>query len=81
VLPVKIIVDSDGGIAIREVLQTAKIQPGDWVEIIHSSNKITIGAAKCPKVKGTIRTAVGMLKDRTDLAGEMLRIREDEDDR
>lgn len=39
-LPVKKRVKFDGTIAMREVLTMAKIQPGDWVEIIPAENKI-----------------------------------------
>ena len=37
--------------------------------------------AKRTKPKGDIKAAAGILRDRNDLTDEMLRIREDEDDR
>lgn len=80
-LPVKKRIEPDGRIAIGEVLKMAKIQPGDWVEITPANNKITIKITKRIKPKGTIRAAAGILKDRNNLVEEMLRVREDEDDR
>ena len=80
-LPVKKRVDQHGRIAIGEVLKMTKIRPGDWVEITPSTNKITIKVAKKIKPKGVVRAAAGILKDRPELVEEMLRIREEEDDR
>ncbi|WP_104370440.1 hypothetical protein [Desulfocucumis palustris] len=80
-LPVKKKVEPDGRIAIGEVLRMAKIQPGDWVEIIPTNNKVTIKITKRRKPKGAVRAAAGILKDRDSLVEEMLRVREDEDDR
>ncbi|MEW6662453.1 MAG: hypothetical protein AB1447_08730 [Bacillota bacterium] len=59
----------------------SKIQPGDWVEITTSTNKITIKVTKKIKPKGVVRAAAGILKDRPELVEEMLRIREEEDER
>lgn len=58
----------------------AKIKPGDWVEITPAKNKITIKIAKRKKPKGAVRAAAGILNNNA-LVEEMLRIREDEDDR
>ncbi len=80
-LPVKKRIEPDGRIAIGEVLKMAKIQPGDWVEITSAKNKITIKMTKRIKPKGAIRAAAGILKNRNSLVAEMLRVREDEDDR
>lgn len=80
-LPVKKRVELDGRIAIGEVLTMAKIQPGDWVVITPANNKITIKMTKRVKPKGAVRAAAGILKDCDSLVEEMLRIREDEDDR
>jgi len=80
-LPVKKRIEPDGRIAIGEVLKVAKIQPGDWVEITPAKNKITIKMTKRVKPKGAIRAAAGILKDRNNLVEDMLRVREDEDDR
>ncbi|MFZ5688752.1 MAG: hypothetical protein ACOY9Y_11365 [Bacillota bacterium] len=80
-LPVKKRVDQHGRIAIGEVLKMSKIQPGDWVEITTSTNKITIKVTKKIKPKGVVRAAAGILKDRPELVEEMLRIREEEDER
>jgi predicted methyltransferase len=80
-LPVKKKVESDGRIAIGEVLNMAKIKPGDWVEITPAKNKITIKIAKRIKPKGAVRAAAGILNNNNTLVEEMLRIREDEDDR
>ena len=80
-LPVKKRIEPDGRIAIGEVLKMAKIQPGDWVEITPAKNKITIKMTKRVKPKGAIRAAAGILKDRNNLVEDMLRVREDEDDR
>jgi len=52
-----------------------------WVEITPGTNKITIKVAKKIKPKGVVRAAAGILKDRPELVEEMLRIREEEDDR
>lgn len=79
--PVKKRVELDGRIAIGEVLKTAKIRPGDWVVITPSDNKITIKMTRRLKPKGAVRAAAGILKDCNTLVEEMLRIREDEDDR
>jgi predicted methyltransferase len=81
VIPVRTRVELDGRISIGEVLKMAKMQPGDWVDITPASNKITIKIARRIKPKGVVRAAAGLLKDRNDLADEMLRAREDEDDR
>lgn len=80
-LPVRKRIEPDGRIAIGEVLKMAKIQPGDWVEITPARNKITIRMTKQIKPKGAIRAAAGILKNRNNLVEEMLRVREDEDDR
>lgn len=80
-LPVKKRVDEHGRIAIGEVLKMSKIQPGDWVEITPGPDKITIRVAKKTKPKGVVRAAAGILKDKPELVDQMLRIREDEDDR
>ncbi len=80
-VPVRRRVELDGRIAIGEVLKMAKMQPGDWVEITPTCNKITIKIARRVKPKGVVRAAAGILKDDDDLADEMLRIREDEDER
>lgn len=80
-LPVKKKVEPDGRIAIGEVLRMAKIKPGDWVEITPTNNKVTIKMTKRRKPKGAVRAAAGILKDRDSLVEEMLRVREDEDDR
>ncbi len=80
-LPVKKRIEADGRIAIGEVLKVARIEPGDWVEITPANNKITIKMTKRIKPKGAIKAAAGILKDSNDLVEEMLRIREDEDDR
>jgi len=80
-LPVKKRIEPDGRIAIGEVLKMAKIQPGDWVEITPANNKITIKMTRRIKPKGAIRAAAGILKGRNNLVEEMLRVREDEDDR
>ncbi|HUW65600.1 MAG TPA: hypothetical protein VMW83_13100 [Spirochaetia bacterium] len=80
-LPVKKRVEPDGRIAIGEVLKMAKIEPGDWVDITPAHKKVTIKTTKRIKPKGAIRAAAGMLKNRSNLVEEMLRIREDEDDR
>jgi len=80
-LPVKKRIEPDGRVAIGEVLKMAKIQPGDWVEITPAKNKITIKMTKRIKPKGAVRAAAGILKDRNNLVEEMLRVREDEDER
>lgn len=80
-LPVKKRVELDGRVAIGEVLTMAKIKPGDWVVITPAENKITIKMTKRQKPKGAVRAAAGILKDCNILVEEMLRIREDEDDR
>ena len=80
-LPVKKRVEPDGRIAIGEMLKMAKIQPGDWVEIIPANNKITIKMTKRMKPKGAVKAAAGIFKDQDNLVEEMLRVREDEDDR
>jgi hypothetical protein len=80
-LPVKKRVDQYGRIDIREVMKISKIKPGDWVEIIPGTNKITIKIGKKIKPKGVVRAAAGILKDSPELVDEMLRIREDENDR
>ncbi|MHB1128244.1 MAG: hypothetical protein ACYC2T_15090 [Bacillota bacterium] len=80
-LPVKKRIDSIGRVSIGEVLEVAKIKPGDWVEVVPGNNKVTIKVSKRTKTKGAVRAAAGILKDRPDLVDEMLRIREDEDDR
>lgn len=80
-IPVKKKVEMDGRISINEVLKMAKIQPGDWVEITPAENKITIKIAKRIKSKGAVRAAAGILKNNDTLVEEMLRIREEEDDR
>lgn len=80
-LPVKKRIEPDGRVAIGEVLKMAKIQPGDWVEITPAENKITIKMTKRIKPKGAVRAAAGILKDRNNLVEEMLRVREDEDER
>ena len=79
-LPVRKRVEPDGRIAIGEVLNL-KIQPGDWVEITPTDNKVTIKMTRRMKPKGAVRAAAGILKDRDSLVEEMLRVREDEDDR
>ena len=80
-LPIKKRIDQHGRIAIGDVLEMSKIQPGDWVEVTPGPNKITIKVAKNLKPKGVVRAAAGILKDRPKLVEEMLRIREEEDDR
>ncbi|CEP67438.1 Uncharacterized [Moorella glycerini] len=80
-LQVKRRVEPGGRITIGEVLKMAKIKPGDWVEIIPGTNKITIKLTKRSKSKGAVLAAAGILKDHPELVEEMLRIREDEDDR
>jgi hypothetical protein len=80
-LSVKKKIEPDGRIAMGEVLKMARIQPGDWVEITPANNKITIKMTKRIKPKGAVKAAAGILKDCDDLVEEMLRIREDEDDR
>ncbi|MCL6639473.1 MAG: hypothetical protein K6T80_07330 [Firmicutes bacterium] len=80
-LPVRKRVEPDGRIAIGEVLKVAEIQPGDWVEITPAKNKVTIKMTKRMKPKGVVRAAAGILKDRDSLVEEMLRVRDDEDDR
>lgn len=80
-LPVKKRVKFDGTIAMREVLTMAKIQPGDWVEIIPAENKIIIRTTNREKTKGAVRAAAGILKDYDGLVDEMLRIRDNENDR
>ncbi len=59
----------------------AKMQPGDWVEITPANNKVTIKIAKRVKPKGVARAAAGILKDDDNLSDEMLRVRDDEDER
>ena len=71
-LPVKKRVDQYGRIDIREVMKISKIKPGDWVEIIPGTNKITIKIGK--KIKPGV-AAAGILKDSPELVDEMLRIR------
>ena len=80
-LPVKKRVGQDGRIAIGDVLRKAQIKPGDLVRITAANNKITIKTIKQVKPKGAVDAAAGILKDRVELVEEMLRIREDEDDR
>ncbi|MHB1127906.1 MAG: hypothetical protein ACYC2T_13305 [Bacillota bacterium] len=72
-------VEEDGTISMGEVLKLAKILPGDLVEIIASTNKITIKAATPQKVKGIVRSVAGIWKERPDLVEELLNIREDEE--
>jgi hypothetical protein len=71
----------NGSIVIREVLNMAKIRPGDWVKITPLNNKVIIETAKQKKPKGAVKAAAGILKDNDSLVDEMLRIREIEDDR
>jgi len=78
-LSVKKRVKLDGSIAIKEVLTMAKIQPGDWVEIIPAENKIIIRTTNRVKTKGAVRAAAGILKDHDGLVNEMLRIRDEND--
>lgn len=80
-LPVKKRVDRDGGIMIGEALKAAKIQPGDGAEIASATNKITIKALEQRKSKGVVIVVAGKWRDRPELAEELLKIREDEDDR
>ncbi|MHB1420709.1 MAG: hypothetical protein ACYCX4_14200 [Bacillota bacterium] len=80
-LPFKKKVEKDGTISMGEVLKLAKILPGDLVEIIPGTNKITIKATAPQKVKGVVRSVAGKWKDRPELVEELLKIREDEDDR
>lgn len=80
-LPVKKRIAPDGSIVIGEVLQMARILPGDLVEIIPAMNKITIKRVTPLKVEGVVRAVAGKWKDRGDLVEDLLRMREDEDDR
>ena len=80
-LPMKKRVGKNGRIVIGRLLKIAKIKPGDWVEITHDKNKITIKRMKRVKPKGVVRAAAGILKEHDNLVDEMLRIREEEDDR
>lgn len=66
---------------IREALKVAKIQPGDLVEIIPRANKITIKPVTPQKTKGVVASVAGRWKNRRDLVEDLMRIREDEDDR
>jgi len=80
-LAVKKRIERDGSILIGDVLKTARIQPGDVVEIIPARNKITIKPVTPQRGKGVVREVAGKWKDRCDLVDELLRIREDECDR
>ncbi|KKM11954.1 hypothetical protein SY88_06065 [Clostridiales bacterium PH28_bin88] len=80
-LHIKKRVERDGRIMIGEVLKVAKIKPGDLVEIVPTTNKITIKAIEPKKPKGVVRAVAGEWKNRPELVEELLRIREDEDDR
>lgn len=74
-------VDQHGRIAIGELLRMSKINPGDWVEITFVSDKITIKPAEKKKPQGVVKAVAGSLRDFPVLVEEMLRIREEEDDR
>lgn len=80
-LAVKRRIERDGSIVIGEVLKMARIQPGDLVEIIPATNKITIKPLTPPRMKGVVRAVAGKWKNRRDLVEDLLGIREDEDDR
>lgn len=81
VLPVRKRVEPDGSILIGEALKMTRIHPGDLVEIIPRTNKITIKPVAPRKTRGVVASVAGKWKNRRDLVEDLLRIREDEDDR
>ncbi|NPV71186.1 MAG: hypothetical protein HPY55_11185 [Firmicutes bacterium] len=80
-VPVRKRVEPDGRIAIGEVLKASRIQPGDLVEIIPAVDRIIIRTVTLPRAEGIVRSVAGKWMNRRDLVEDLLRIREDEDDR
>lgn len=80
-IPIKKKVSEDGSVLIEDALKMAKIEPGDWVKIISTDNKVIIKLTTPKKPKGVIRSVAGILKNEHELVDEMLKIRETEDDR
>ncbi len=74
-------VESDGRIAIGEVLEASRIRPGDLVEIIPGTDRITIRTVSPRGTGGIVRSVAGKWKERPDLAEDLLKERENEDDR
>jgi exosome complex RNA-binding protein Csl4 len=79
-MPIRKKIGNDGSIVIEEALKIAKIEPGDWVRITPTDNKVIIKLTTKKKQKGVVKAAAGILKD-SDLVEKMLRTREVEDDR
>jgi len=80
-LKVKKKIEKDGRIEIGDILKDAKIKPGDWVEVSPYKNKIIIEISKHKQSKGVVNKAAGILKEEPELIEEMLKTREEEDDR
>ncbi|MGE5483451.1 MAG: hypothetical protein ACM3X4_00350 [Ignavibacteriales bacterium] len=74
-------IEPDGRIAIGEALKASRIRPGDLVEIIPAADRTIIRTVTPPKVRGVVRSVAGRWKDRSDLVEDLLKIREDDDDR
>lgn len=79
--PVRKRIEPDGRIAIGEGPKASSIRPGDLVEIIPAAGRIIIRTVTPPRVRGVVRSVAGKWKDRSDLVEDLLRIRENEDDR
>jgi len=80
-LKVKKRIEKDGRIEIGDLLKDAKIKPGDWVEVSPYKDKIVIKISMEPQPKGVVKTAAGILKEDPVLIEEMLKTREEKDDR
>ncbi len=80
-LKVKKKIEKDGRIEINDMLKDAKIKPGDWVEVSPYKNKIIIEISKEKQAKGVVKKAAGILKEEPALIEEMLKAREEENDR
>jgi len=81
VTPVRKRIEPDGRIAIGEALKASRICPGDLVEIIPGADRIIIKTVTPPKTAGVVKSVAGKWKNRPELVDDLLRIREDEDDR
>jgi len=72
-------VDAQGRVSIKKILNGTNIRPGDLVEVVPDTDKVVLKIVKKDKPKGVIERVAGKWKNRPDIVGEILNIRQEED--